>query len=142
MGVHGFNIGESGLIFIGVGIGTSIGAYMTIPLSKHYPKLIAKWRGFPPPEERLLGAMIGAPTLVVGCFWLGWTGQYHSVHWIVPAIATVPIGFSIALVFNSFLVSCVAPSDVGWFADCIPTGIPHRHVPAVQRVGFFREHDL
>ncbi|CDO78123.1 hypothetical protein BN946_scf184725.g2 [Trametes cinnabarina] len=103
MGTRGFNIGESGLIFIGVGIGTTIGAYMTIPLSKHYPALVAKWRGFPPPEERLLGAMIGAPLLVVGCFWLGWTGQYHSIHWIVPAIATVPIGASVALVFNSFL---------------------------------------
>ncbi|KAI0354077.1 MFS polyamine transporter [Trametes cingulata] len=103
MGTRGFNIGESGLIFIGVGIGTTIGAYMTIPLSKHYPKLIIKWRGFPPPEERLLGAMIGAPTLVLGCFWLGWTGQYSSIHWIVPAIATVPIGASVALIFNSFL---------------------------------------
>ncbi|KAL1938779.1 hypothetical protein VTO73DRAFT_11382 [Trametes versicolor] len=103
MGTRGFNIGESGLIFVGVGIGTSIGAYMTIPLSKHYPQLIVKWRGFPPPEERLLGAMIGAPALVIGCFWLGWTGQYSSIHWIVPAIATVPIGASVALVFNSFL---------------------------------------
>lgn len=109
VGTRGFNIGESGLIFIGVGIGTSIGAYMTIPLSKHYPRLIVKWRGFPPPEERLLGAMIGAPLLVIGCFWLGWTGEYASIHWIVPAIATVPIGASVALVFNSFLV-CDLPA--------------------------------
>ena len=65
---HGFNIGQSGLVFIGVGIGTTIGAYLTIPLSKHYPKLIIKWRGFPPPEERLYGAMIGGPVLVLGAF--------------------------------------------------------------------------
>ncbi|KAI0666449.1 MFS polyamine transporter [Trametes maxima] len=103
VGTRGFNIGESGLIFIGVGVGTTIGAYMTIPLSKHYPKLNIKWRGYPPPEERLWGAMIGAPLLVIGCFWLGWTGNYASIHWIVPAIATVPIGAAVALVFNSFL---------------------------------------
>ena len=101
---RGFTVGESGLIFIGVGIGTSIGAYLTIPLTKHYPHLIIKWRGFPPPEERLFGAMIGAPALVAGAFWLGWTGQYPSVHWIVPALATIPIGASVALIFNAFLV--------------------------------------
>ncbi|OBZ78052.1 hypothetical protein A0H81_01678 [Grifola frondosa] len=47
--------------------------------------------------------MIGAPTLVLGCFWLGWTGNYPSVHWIVPAIGTIPIGASVAMIFNSFL---------------------------------------
>ncbi|TFK83428.1 MFS polyamine transporter [Polyporus arcularius HHB13444] len=103
VGTRGFNIGESGLIFIAVGLGTTIGAYLTVPLSKHYPELIVKWRGFPPPEERLYGAMIGAPMLVVGCFWLGWTGQYPSIHWIVPALAAIPIGASVALIFNAFL---------------------------------------
>ncbi|TBU28211.1 MFS general substrate transporter [Dichomitus squalens] len=104
---RGFNIGESGLVFIGVGLGTSIGAYLTIPLSKHYPALMVKWRGFPPPEERLYGAMIGGPMLVIGAFWLGWTGQYSSIHWIVPALSTVPIGAAVSLVFNSFLAYLV-----------------------------------
>ncbi|KAI1798447.1 MFS general substrate transporter [Ganoderma leucocontextum] len=100
---RGFNIREVGLVFIGIGIGTTIGAYLTIVLSKRYTVLIGKYRGFPPPEERLYGAMIGAPSLVLGAFWLGWTGQYPHIHWIVPALATVPIGASISLVFNSFL---------------------------------------
>ncbi|OCH91764.1 MFS polyamine transporter [Obba rivulosa] len=103
MGTRGFSEGQSGLIFIGVGIGTTLGAMTTLPLSRHYPELLKKWRGFPPPEQRLLGAMIGGPCLVVGCFWLGWTGQYASVPWIVPALATVPIGFSVSIVFISFL---------------------------------------
>ena len=101
---RGFTIGESGLVFIGVGLGTSFGAYLTLPLTRHYPALIIKWRGFPPPEERLYGAMIGAPALVIGAFWLGWTGQYASIHWTVPALATIPIGISVSLIFNSFLV--------------------------------------
>ena len=112
IGTRGFNIGESGLVFIGVGLGTTIGAFMTIPLSRHYPRLIAKWRGFPPPEERLYGAMIGAPALVVGAFWLGWTGEYASVHWIVPTLATIPIGASVSLIFNSFLVSLPRPPSL------------------------------
>ena len=104
---RGFNIGQVGLVFIGVGVGTTIGAYITIRLSNRYNVLIPKYRGFPPPEERLYGAMIGAPSLVIGAFWLGWTGQYPHIHWIVPALATVPIGASVSLVFNSFLAYLV-----------------------------------
>ena len=45
--------------------------------------------------------------LVLGAFWLGWTGQYARVHWIVPALATVPIGAAVSLVFNGFLAFLV-----------------------------------
>ncbi|KAG6860817.1 hypothetical protein C0995_007318 [Termitomyces sp. Mi166 len=76
---RGFTIGEDGLIFIGVGIGTTLGSYLNYLLSAHYPELIKKWRGFPPPEQRLWGGMIGGPGLVIGAFWLGWTGEYSSV---------------------------------------------------------------
>lgn len=104
---RGFNIGESGLIFIGVGIGTTAGAAAFVPLSRHYPKLMKEWRGFPPAEQRLFGAMLGGPSLVIGCFWLGWTGNYPNVPWIVPALATIPIGASVSMVFISFFVSTV-----------------------------------
>ena len=66
METRGFTIWQNGLIFIGVGIGTTLGAGLTLVTSLHYPKLVAKWKGFPPPEERLYGAMIGAPCLVIG----------------------------------------------------------------------------
>lgn len=100
---RGFTIWENGLIFIGVGIGTTLGAVINILCSLHYPGLVRKWKGFPPPEERLYGAMIGAPCLIVGAFWLGWTGQYERIHWYVPAISTIFIGASISLIFMSFL---------------------------------------
>ncbi|KAI0946742.1 hypothetical protein AcW1_010117 [Taiwanofungus camphoratus] len=107
VGTRGFNIGESGLVFIGVGIGTSIGAASFKPLTSHYPRLLVKWRGFPPPEERLFGAMLGGPSLVIGCFWLGWTGNYPSVPWYVPALGTIPIGASVSMVFISFFTYLV-----------------------------------
>ncbi|KAJ8094493.1 hypothetical protein AAF712_012803 [Marasmius tenuissimus] len=102
MKTRGFTIGQSGLIFIGVGIGTTLGSIINHLCSLHYPKLVQKWKGFPPPEQRLFGAMIGAPALVIGGFWLGWTGEYSSVHWAVPAVATVFIGMGISLIFISF----------------------------------------
>jgi MFS transporter, DHA1 family, multidrug resistance protein len=100
---RGLTLTQNGLIFIAVGLGTSLGSYIFYLLSRHYPALIKKWRGFPPAEERLYGAMIAGPTLVVGIFWLGWSGQYSSVHWVVPALALVLVGMSISLVFMSFL---------------------------------------
>jgi len=96
--LRGFNPGQGGLIFIGIGIGTSIGAYISIrtylaiscsyfplisgPLGvqSHYKVLVPKWHGCPPPEERLLGAMYAGPLLVIGIFWLGWSGgAYFSL---------------------------------------------------------------
>ena len=108
MKVRGFTIQQSGLIFIGVGIGTTLGALLNVWQSRHYPQLIARWKGFPPPEYRLTGAMVGAPLLVVGAFWLGWTGHYASVPWYVPGLATILLGGGISLIFMSFLVSSIS----------------------------------
>ena len=101
---RGFTIAQNGLIFIGVGIGTTIGTVISYYTSAHYSELIKKWKGFPPPENRLLGAMIGSPVLVIGIFWLGWTGQYAKIPWYVPALSTIFLGAGISLIFISFLV--------------------------------------
>ena len=101
---HGFTIAQDGLVFIGVGIGTTIGAVISYCTSAHYPELIKKWKGFPPPENRLFGAIIGSPILVIGIFWLGWTGQYANIPWYVPALSTIFLGVGISLIFMSFLV--------------------------------------
>ncbi|KAF7368735.1 MFS general substrate transporter [Mycena venus] len=100
---RGFTIGQNGLVFLSVGIGSASGTALNIFISRHYPKLIKAWRGFPPPEERLLGAMVGCTTFVIGIFWLGWSGQYASVPWYVPALSGVVLGFSVCIIFISFL---------------------------------------
>ncbi|KAF5371182.1 hypothetical protein D9758_004213 [Tetrapyrgos nigripes] len=103
MTTRGFTISQNGLIFIGVGIGTTIGGYINFRFSERVNKASDKWRGYPPAELRLFGAMVGGPLLVVGSFWLGWTGHYASVHWAAPAVATVVLGCAINLIFMSFL---------------------------------------
>ncbi|KAF9446057.1 MFS general substrate transporter [Macrolepiota fuliginosa MF-IS2] len=100
---HGFTISQTGLVFVGVGIGTTLGSFVNYLTTLKYNKLIPKWRGFPPAEERLLGAMIGAPALVVGTFWMGWTGNYSYVPWYVSALSTIVVGFGISLIFMGFL---------------------------------------
>ncbi|KAI0002446.1 MFS polyamine transporter [Russula compacta] len=101
---HGLSISHSGLIFFGISIGTTIGAVSNLLITGgKYKELIKEWRGFPPPEQRLYGAAIGGPLLVIGSFWLGWTGAYESVPWYVPALSTIVIGAAISLIFVSFL---------------------------------------
>jgi len=88
-----------------VGIGTSVGAISDyLAQVNRYKVLIKEWRGFPPPEERLYTAAAGGPLLVIGCFWLGWTGAYTAVPWYVPALSTIVLGASINMIFISFLV--------------------------------------
>lgn len=110
--LRGFNLGESGLIFLGVGIGTTIGAGINILLQRHYRELVPKWKGFPPPEERLIGSIVAGPCLVIGIFWVGWTGFKPSIPWYVPGLATIVLGISFSLVFISFL------SYIGEFSEC------------------------
>ncbi|KAJ6536435.1 major facilitator superfamily domain-containing protein [Mycena vulgaris] len=100
---RGLTIAQNGLIFIGVGIGTTLGALLDMRNSRRCPQLMKTWRGFPPPEERLLGGMVGGCAFSVGILWLGWSGQYPSVPWYVPALSTIFVGMSISLIFISFL---------------------------------------
>ncbi|ANB15488.1 Tpo1p [Sugiyamaella lignohabitans] len=51
------------------------------------------------PEERLENMSIGAVGLPIGLMMFGWTGPFNSIHWMVPAIASVITGFSTATIF-------------------------------------------
>jgi hypothetical protein len=79
---------------------------MSVYLDGNTPDVIKQWYGFPPPENRLYGAMIGGPCLVIGIFWMGWSGEFSSVPWYVPALGMILLGVSITLIFISFSVCC------------------------------------
>lgn len=106
---RGLTASQTGLTFISIGLGSTLGAVMNAYFSRHYPALIQKWRGFPPPEERLYGAMVAGPLFVIGALWLGWAGQYPSIPWYVPALAGIPLGAGVSLIFISLLVSLTLP---------------------------------
>ena len=73
----------------------------TFILSQHsaYVTKLAANEGIPVPEWRLSPTLIGAPTFTIGIFWLAWTGYTSSIHWIVPTLAGVPIGFGVLCIF-------------------------------------------
>lgn len=86
-------------------IGVLFAGVVNVVTMRPYPEAIIYWRGFPPPEMRLYGAMIAGPCLVVGTFFMGWTSQYAGpVPWYVPALSTPFIGTGVTLIFMSFMV--------------------------------------
>ena len=73
---RGFTDSQNGLIFVGAGVGAFLASIINLYTIREYPTLVVEWRGFPPPEKRLYGAMVAGPMLVIGVFWMGWTGNY------------------------------------------------------------------
>ncbi|KZP29647.1 MFS general substrate transporter [Athelia psychrophila] len=97
---HGFSTGETGMSFLGIGLGMII-AVATEPfwniLFAHEEK---KYNGHPPPETRLYMGQVGGILVPIGLVWLAFT-TYARVPWIVPIIASVPFGMGILFVFTS-----------------------------------------
>ncbi|KAL6927471.1 hypothetical protein ACO0SA_003769 [Hanseniaspora valbyensis] len=60
---------------------------------------VKKNSGKPCPEERLVGMMLSGPVFTIGIFWFMWSGNYASVHWIVPTIGGSFIGFGLIGIF-------------------------------------------
>ena len=108
-GVYHFSLGESGLSFLGIGVGCVLATLAYILLDRlTYRKwtLAAQAKGnMTPlsPENRLYAAMIGSFLLPLGLFWFAWTAR-ADVHWIVPLLATVPFACGNLMVFSSALL--------------------------------------
>jgi hypothetical protein len=77
-----FTIAQDGLVFIGMGINGVLARLSAI----YYPELIKKWEGSPPPEDGLLGAMMGSSALIIKNSWLGWTGQYVNIPMVCSSV--------------------------------------------------------
>ncbi|KAI0836654.1 MFS general substrate transporter [Hypoxylon sp. FL0890] len=91
---YGWNVGVSGLAYLGIGVGCAIGLYTFASLSD---KLLRENGG---PERRLLLMIWIGPCVPIGIFWYGWTADY-AVHWIVPIIGTVFIGAGTLIITSS-----------------------------------------
>lgn len=120
---HGFNIQETGMSFIGMGLGMLIGLALQPLFTRyaHRPTLIhlrsnrssrylrnqrIKCNGDTPPEARLIIGQYGAVIMPISLFWLAFT-TYSKVHWIVPIIASVPFGISILFCFAAIFTYTV-----------------------------------
>jgi len=99
---RGWNSGVGELPLIGTAIGAAIGGSIIFAVShRDRKRLEAGHKGVP--EDRLSVAMLGGVMFPITMFWFAWSGEYNSVHWIVPTLAGVFLGTSILLIFVAYL---------------------------------------
>jgi len=99
---RGWNAGVGELPLIGTVVGACIGGAIVFASSARDQKKIDQGHQRKP-EDRLPLGMLGGVGFAVCMFWFAWTGQYNSIHWIVPTLAGVFLSTSIMLIFVSFL---------------------------------------
>ncbi|KIV96177.1 hypothetical protein PV10_00076 [Exophiala mesophila] len=107
--IYHFNTGESGLVFLAIGLGVVISTmtFIVFDLYTYRPQTLRKRATGDftplPPEARLQPAMLGSVLLPISLFWFGWTAR-SDIHWIVPVMATVLFGVGNLLVFCSCIL--------------------------------------
>ena len=102
--VYHFDRGSSGLIFLAVSIGCVLATLTNLLLNsiyyqREYRKSLKEGRGgVVAPEHRLYAAMFGSLAVPIGLFWFAWSSR-SSVHWISPALATIPFALGNLAIF-------------------------------------------
>lgn len=91
--IRGWQLGISGLAFLGIGIGV----VLTIACEPFIRRLINSHAkdpetGKPYPEAMVSFVCICAAMIPVGELWFAWTCSPASIHWIVPLLAGIPFG--------------------------------------------------
>lgn len=90
---YGFSKQNSGLAYLGLGIGFILALLSFSKVSKMLRTFWQK-RNTWTAEKHLVPMIVVSPLTAIGFFWYGWSIEEHT-HWIVPIIGTglIAIGF-------------------------------------------------
>jgi multidrug resistance protein len=99
---HEFNVGQTGLTFLGIAVGALVAASFYPLQERYYLRRVAENGGKGVPEARMSQARFGALLLPISLFWFAWT-SYRSIHWIVPIIGSSLFGAGIYIVILGVL---------------------------------------
>ena len=101
---YGLSEGLTGLTFLGIVIGiacsTLLIPYVYTDYKRQLRQAEEQGRTRLPPEVRLLFAKLGAPTVPISLFWMGWTTRPDIPLWS-PLAASVLFGYGILCIFIS-----------------------------------------
>ena len=102
--LYGYNDGQIGLMFIPILIGAGFSLLCTPAIEKQFRGICQKRK--PTPEDRLIGALIGAPFITISLFILGATSFKHII-WVGPASSGIAFGFGMVLCYyavNNYII--------------------------------------
>lgn len=106
--LYGYNDAYIGLMMIPIIIGAVMALATTNFCEKKYVAITHRRRATP--EDRLLGAMIGAPFAAIALWILGATSYKHII-WVGPASSGIAFGFGMVLIYyslNNYIIDCYA----------------------------------
>ncbi|RAL14352.1 MFS transporter [Aspergillus homomorphus CBS 101889] len=100
--LRGWSTLDTGLSFIGILVGVLLSIPHIYVSHTRYSRKMARTRHRStdrlPPEYRLPDAFGASIALPVGLFWFAWTIAPVSIPWIVPILASVPVGYGLFMV--------------------------------------------
>ncbi|EGA78772.1 Tpo2p [Saccharomyces cerevisiae Vin13] len=94
--LYGYKDNLVGLMFIPIVIGALWALATTFYCENKYLQIVKQRK--PTPEDRLLGAKIGAPFAAIALWILGATAYKHII-WVGPASAGLAFGFGMVLIY-------------------------------------------
>lgn len=100
--IRGWKASNAQLPLLGAIIGAILGV-IVVNADTRRRKLKYVHDGSLEPEDHLPMAMVGGVGFAVSMFWFAWSGQYASVHWIIPTFAGTVLSTSLMLVFVAFV---------------------------------------
>lgn len=102
-GQYGFSTSMSGLVYLGSGVALifALTVFHAFGGRVLRSRMRADGVNSIKPEYHLVMMILFSPFVGLGLFMYGWTA-YYQVHWIVPIIGTVLIGFGAFFVIVSF----------------------------------------
>ncbi|KAH8682698.1 major facilitator superfamily domain-containing protein [Xylariales sp. PMI_506] len=98
--LYNYNDGEVGLMLIPIVIGAGFALFVTPLLEKDFRNRCCANGRTPTPEDRLVGALVGAPFVPVSLFILGAT-SYQGIIWVGPCSSGLAFGFGMVLCYYS-----------------------------------------
>ncbi|KAJ5116629.1 MFS general substrate transporter [Penicillium angulare] len=116
--IHGLSQGLTNIIWVAMFVGMMVAACL-VPLIYRWTKVEfsqleaeATQKGsHTRPENRLWFAMLGAPAIPIGLFWMGWTDFPHISIWS-PIVASSFVGYGTILVFISSYMYVIDVYDI------------------------------
>ncbi|CAI4063078.1 hypothetical protein N7582_002291 [Saccharomyces uvarum] len=104
--LYGYKDNIVGLMFIPIVIGALWALATTFYCENKYLAIVKQRK--PTPEDRLLGAKIGAPFAAIALWILGATSYKHII-WVGPASAGLAFGYGMVLIYyslNNYIIDC------------------------------------
>ncbi|KAF2730702.1 putative polyamine transporter 4 [Polyplosphaeria fusca] len=96
--IYHFTPKQIGLCYIPVVIGFLLGVVTFGAFDALKYQKAVRIKGKVVPEDRLYATLFGSFLVPIGLFWYAWA-PHPDVHWIVPALAGIPVGWGTLMAF-------------------------------------------